>query len=659
MMLCSTRWMRTAAAAAIAVSAGCGGDDGGGSDIPAACNPLGAGVACMMPWPSAAYLREDPTTATGLRVDLPPDAMPVNIDDIAIDPAPWNRFDGFGVAAPMLAAFDTGVSADGLPTHRAPEASLAPDSPIVVLNMDTGERALVFAEPDMNAEHPEERALIIRPLERLAPGARYAVAIRQSVKAADGSPLPIPPAFAALVAGESFDHPLMAKLAPRYDAIFAALEADGVPRDDLVLAWDFVTASDDSITFDNLTMRDAALPLIGDQGQNLSFDATELPVSAPERVYRLLTGTYEVPMFLTDGERDASVLARDDTGAPELVGMGEANFSAVIPQCVQTAELPVPVIVFGHGLFGNAQDYIDDRFLQQVAQDNCVVIVGGDFIGLTDRQVAAVAYAMNDLNKGAGISEKLQQSIINFIALARIVRGPFRTSDEFKVDGAEIIDPERVYYYGASLGGIMGGVYMSYEPDIELGVLGVAGGPWSLLYERSLAWPPLRVAMKGAYDRNPFDYQQNIALMGWAFEKIDPIATAHRVIADPLPGSSPKQLLVYATIGDTLVNNAASWTLARSLKLPVCGPSLMVPYGLVEEQAPAENGLTIYDEGVEPLPPDTNVAPDEDNGTHSDVNERAAVQRQVTHFFDFREVVNECKLDGAPAPCVCATGACD
>jgi hypothetical protein len=153
-----------------------GDEDGGGGEgaIADECNPLG-GATCLMPWPSSAYLEADESTATGFRVGLPIEGMPKNGDNIVVDPAPWNRFDGFSPSGAMLAAFEGGVSADGLPSHTDPAASLAGDSPVVVLNMDTGDRALVFAEVDMNVEDETLRPLIIRPLERLAAGARYAV----------------------------------------------------------------------------------------------------------------------------------------------------------------------------------------------------------------------------------------------------------------------------------------------------------------------------------------------------------------------------------------------------------------------------------------------------------------------------------------------------
>jgi len=635
----------------------CGGNDTG---IPDACNPMG-GVACLMPWPSSIYLTEA-DTATGYQVDLPLEAMPTSLDERTVDPALLNDYDGFPVAAPMLVAFDTGVSAEGLPPHTDPGASLEADSSVVVVDMNTGNRVMIFAEPDMNAAYPEERALVIRPLERLVGGHRYAVAVRKSVKAADGSDLPIPEGFEAVLADGSFGHPLFGKAKARYEEIFAALEADGVSRDDLVVAWDFVAASDEFLTRDVLTMRALALPEIGEQGEKLSFEAEDNEKEVednPDRLYRFLIGTYDVPTFLDLGEADPSILVRDADRLPTLNGVGTANFSALIPKCVETATLPLPVILFGHGLFGDAEDSLESGLLQRVSQDNCAVVVGGDYIGLTGRQVATVAFAMNDINKAPGITEKLAQSIINFIALGRIIRGPFRESDYFKYEGNEIIDPTRVYYFGASLGGNMGGAFMAYDPDITLGVLGVAGGPWSLLFERSLAWPPLRVAMKGSYAANPWDYQQNLAFLGMLFEKVDLITTAHRVINDPLPDTPPKQIFHYMAMGDSLVTNISSDVFNRTLGIPVTGPSLRTPYGALEEEVPVPSATTIYDEGVEPWPPLTNVAPEDDSGTHGDVHERPALLRQLTHFLFEAEVVNECKVGGNPAPCICDTGACD
>jgi hypothetical protein len=641
-------------------------DDGDGAAIADECNPLG-GATCLMPWPSSAYLEEDSSTATGFRVGLPDEAMPTNVDNIAVDPAPWNRFDGFSPSGAILAEFESGVSAEGLPSHTDPAASLAADSPVVVLNMDTGDRALVFAEVDMNVADATQRALIIRPLERLAGGARYAVGIRRGVRAADGKPLERPAGFQSLLDGDELDHPRFARLAERSEDVLSALEADGVPRDDLVLAWDFVTASDESMTADLMAMREQALPVMGEAGANLTFTAEQLDGGDPALVHRLLTGTHDAPNFLTNGEEDDSLLRRGADGAggpghpgqPELGGTYPANFTAIIPRCVRNRPLPIPALLFGHGLFGTGQSYAENDLLQGVANDNCVVILAGDWIGLTDRQLPSAVVSANDLNRSHAMVEKLAQSVINFIALEQIVRGPMADAPEFRLGNRRIIDPERVYFFGASLGGIMGGTFMAYDPFIERGALGVPGAAWSLLIERSYAWNALSLAANSSYlDRR--ESQILIALLTWSMERWDPITTAPRVLDDPLPGTPPKQLLLYEGVNDCLVSNLSSEMLARTLGVPVTEPSVKVPYGLEGATEPVPSGFTIYDEKREPAVPETNVPPAEDNGTHSGVNENPAVLRQVIGFVLDGEVVHECRdAAGDPAPCDCTTGACE
>ena len=93
------------------LAAGCGGDS---LEVAAECNPLGAGTSCMMPWPSSAYLEEDSSTATGFRLAIPIEAMPINVNKYPVDPAPLNRWDGFSPSGPILASFPNGVSATGL-----------------------------------------------------------------------------------------------------------------------------------------------------------------------------------------------------------------------------------------------------------------------------------------------------------------------------------------------------------------------------------------------------------------------------------------------------------------------------------------------------------------------------------------------------------------
>jgi hypothetical protein len=147
------RLIAVAALATLACS-----DDSSTSDIPAECNPLD-GTTCMLPWPSAAYEVADPSTPTGVRLALPAEAMPVNIDGIAVDPAPYNRFDGFPPSAPVIVVAANGFSGTGLPRTREPRGVAGCRLADRLWNMDTHERAPFFAEIDQNVADPTKRAL--------------------------------------------------------------------------------------------------------------------------------------------------------------------------------------------------------------------------------------------------------------------------------------------------------------------------------------------------------------------------------------------------------------------------------------------------------------------------------------------------------------------
>jgi pimeloyl-ACP methyl ester carboxylesterase len=613
-----------------------------------------------LPWPSQTYTAQDPSTATQVRLDLPADGMPVNTPGVPVDPVRFNaRWDGFSPTGPMLAMFPGGVSSEGLPSFKNPDDSLAAGSPIVVLDLDRGERAAFFAEVDQNVVDVPSRALVIRPLVRLHEKTHYAVAIRNTVKSADGSPLPVSPGFAALRDGTSFDHPRFAAMAARAPELFDKLAAAGVAKADLVLAWDFTTASDDMLRGDLTAMRTAALPAIGERGAKLTFTATDQSPS-PDSYPKGLLGTFQSPNFLTGGEGPGSVMQRGADGKPELHGLRDAQFAAIIPACVRTQPLPRPTVIFGHGLFGSASELLDDGFVADLAEGSCIVIIAGDFIGLTSRQLATAAAGVSDLNRGAEVTEKLAQSIIDFMALESIARGPMAASPQFQIGGSPVIDPTNTYYVGGSLGGIMGNVLMAYDPNLVRGVLAVPGGNWSMLIERSNAWTLLKGIIQGAY-QDPEVYQLDIALFGMGFEPYDPITTAAHVIKDPLFGNPVKNILMWYSIGDCLVSNITTEMVARTMGIDMIGPSVKLPWGLTLQTGAQGNGIVVLDDHPTPLPPDTNEPPAKDNGTHAGINRKPAALRMVESFLlpPTQAAVDGCTLAGSPAACDCATGACD
>jgi hypothetical protein len=144
-----------------------------------------------------------------------------------------------------------------------------------------------------------------------------------------------------------------------------------------------------------------------------------------------------------------------------------------------------------------------------------------------------------------------------------------------------------------------------------------------------------------------------------SLEPYDPMTTAAHVTKDPLLGNPVKNVLIWYALGDCLVTNIATEMLVREMGLDVIGPSVRSPWGTTTKPGPLANGVTIFDAHPTPLPPETNAPPEQDNGTHVGINREPAALRAVKSFLFDHEAANPCMLGGAPAPCDCATGACD
>ena len=289
---------------------------------------------------------------------------------------------------------------------------------------------------------------------------------------------------------------------------------------------------------------------------------------------------------------------------------------------------------------------------------SCFVVIAGDFIGLTNRELQLVVLAVNDLNRGSQLSEKLAQSVIDFISLEHAVRNVMAKSPMFALNGSAIIDPAKTFYVGGSLGGIMGNTFMAYDPNLTKAVLAVPGGVWSMLFERSTAWLPLGGAAIGAYE-DPSAYPMIVAILGMAMEPYDPITTAAHVIKNPMPGTPLKRIIMWEAIGDCLVGNMTTEMVAREMGIDLLGPTIKTPWRMAVNPGPLSNALYILDEKEPKLTNDTNVPPSGDNGTHAGINSRPALLRLTEDFLINDKIEATCKLNNVAVPCDCTTGACE
>jgi len=595
--------------------------------VAAECEGLDA-EACLLPWPSSRYLVDDPDTITGYRVAIPPGAMPVNIDGIGVDPQAWNTWDGFSPMSTVLAQLPVRIDATPLVSWRELERSLGDESPTVLLDVTTGERVAHFAEIEESEETaPDLTTLYVRPAARLSEDHDYVVAIRRLTDTA-GSPVVPFERFRALRDGdETPDTALEDRRARMEGAVFGPLAAAGVAREELILAWDFHTASGESAWGDLVAMRDDAFAMAGEGGLGCTITETD---EAPEdpRLARIVEGTFTVPSYLGDGGR----IARDAAGVPVRTGTVEAPFVAAIPVSVADALSaggePVRVVAYGHGLFSDRTEALRE-FMVETADTYPMVVVATDFDGLTGADAISTAAALTELSSFTSVVDTIAQSMIAHLLLPRTFAGACAADDALRIDSSPVADPSQLYYYGNSQGAILGTALAALSPDVERWVLGVGGISYPIMMPRSTHWPLLSGVLSAGYD-DALDRQLLMVMFAHQWSRVEGAAFAPHLLRDPLPGSTTTRVLYQVGLNDAQTPNVASEIAARTIGLPQLSSSAREVHGL-ESVDSAESAFVYFDFGAPELPVGTE-RPAGDTDTHEALRRDPGAQAQIDAF---------------------------
>lgn len=594
------------------------------------CHPLGGETDCALPWPSTRFMTADATTATGYRVLLPETLLPIGPEGVHMSPARMNQRDGFSPASTLIAHFAGDVAKEQLPPETDPEQSLAATSTVQLLNATTGQRVLLFAELDGNAYNPLDRSLLIRPLVRLEPSTRYIVVVR-NLRDTSGAPIVNQP-FEALKRNQVTTPNLVAEV-EKYREIFATIEQSGVAKSDLTLAWDFRTGSDEQVLANLLKMRDEALPAW--ESEKLGYDV-EQTAESDDQLWFELKGTFDVPSYLVDDSDDA-ILQLDTNGLP--VRRGTQKFPLVIhvPRCAETATAPLPIMVFGHGLFGQAESEMSSGYQKRVKQELCMVQIGTDWIGLSIADAAAaLTVVIPDFTKFPRISDRLQQAQLNFLVLARLGARLLKDDPRLKVGDRAIVDGNEIYYYGISQGGIEGGTLLALSPDVQRGVLNVGAGVYSLMLLRSSNFTDFKFLLNSSYGTQR-EQQLLLSLTQSYWDYSDPVTFAPYVRKKPLPNLDGTKLparpmILQEAIGDSQVPNLATRLMARTYELPLLIPSPQAVPQLATTGPNVDAAYVQWDIEPMPLQPPGNVPPEVDNQAHGRIRKIPQLVEQLRRF---------------------------
>lgn len=622
------------------------------SAAPAGCESLGQ-PACLLPFPSDAFTVSDTSTATGRRVSLSDTSTPRNAADQPIDPAEWNRNDGFSPGGPILVQVPgLDVARTGLAPVTDIGASLAQDSPIVLLNAETGERAPYWAELDANATTPEQQLLIIRPAVNLEHSTRYVVALRE-MKDAAGRTLAAPKAFATYVNGEPAD-----PKDPRRQAMkrmLAELTVAGVKRNDLYLAWDFTVASSQNLTGRMLHMRDDAFARLGENAP--AFTITGVTPTPSPGIARRVTGTVTVPKYLAGpGGPGSRLNDPDQDGRPDASGTLSADLVCEVPTRVLAADgtvTPGQASLYGHGLLGRPTE-IGAGNVRDMAREHGYVFCATSWIGMAAEDIPYTARIMQDFGRFPALPDRVQQSMLNFLYVGRAMIHPdgLGADPAFQgADGSSLFGLDRgLVYDGNSQGGIIGGALTAVAQDFTRAVLGVPGMNYSTLLNRSVDFDPFQRILDQSYP-SKLDQQLVLALAQMLWDRAETNGYAHHMTDDPLPGTPAHRVLLHVAFGDHQVAPVTAEVLARTIGAPVHRPVVAPGWSTDVETAwsiptmryPQEgSGLVVWNAGITPAPPATNLPPRAGVDPHSFPRSQSAARVQKATFLGTGAIIDVC-----------------
>lgn len=627
------------------------------------CDPIAPG-SCMLPWPNDYFARPDAATNTGERVNMKPSQVPANVRGKRIDTSQTNRSDGFSPGSTLMVQIPgVDIDASGFPTLADMDRNDAPisDQPVVLVDTETGQTVPTWTELDEHAPYddPDEQLLLIHPVRNLTDGHRYVVAL-QNLKDTAGDTIPAPPVFAAYRDGASYRVGGFDQRRESMDEVISTVEARGVPRDGLYLAWDFTVASTPNITGRLLHMRDDAFDRLGDAAP--TFEVTDVESGTRDGIDRVVEGTFEVPNYLTGDGGPGSAFHENSAGLPTRNGTVQAQFRCVVPTAALTE--PARASLYGHGLFGSLREVTAGN-VQDMAAEHDMVFCGTLWTGMSEDDLITAAGILGDLSGFPKLADPLQQGVLNFLFLARLMKlDPGLGADPaFQNDaGDSVIAPGHVYYDGNSQGGIEGGVVMAVSTDITRGVLGVPGMNYpSLLLPRSTDFTQFELIMEPAYP-SQLDRMLGLAVIQLQWDRGEPDGYANHMTTDPLPGTPEHQVLLQVALGDHQVTDYAADTEARTIGAKAYCPAFepdRVPdtrllWGIeCIPSFPYDGSAIVYFDSGADLPVLANTLPPEGRDPHSDPRSDRAAREQKSAFLQpdaQSRVIDVCGGDPCRAP---------
>ncbi|HEX7315182.1 MAG TPA: Ig-like domain-containing protein [Pyrinomonadaceae bacterium] len=593
------------------------------------------------PFPSDRFTVPDPSQRTNLRVNLPSPNCATNPSDCQ-DVALLNQLDGFNTQPRISIPFDGAI-----------DPSTVTSQTVFILRIGDLSDPADFHPRTIGINQvvwdPATLTLFVQSDEHLTQDTGYLLVVTDGVRDATGDPVEASEAFARFRHELNFGQTKDPQLKLYRKTLITTLNENVLsnfapalsPRD--IVAASFFTTGSVTATLEKIRdqIKSAPAPSVnfnlGSSGQRTVFPLStvlgilyRLQVSTtgplppgsfvptpalqvvPGSVGSVAFGKFSALNFETSGAFIPQVPTR--TGTPSVQSTQDIYFNLFIPAGPRPAN-GWPVAIFGHG-FGDNKNNSPFAVASVLAARGIATLsinaVGHGFgpagtltVSTTSgpvvlpgggRGVDQNGNALIDSTEGLfatgaqrdiGARDGLQQTAADLMQVVRAVQGGVDVDG----NGSVALDANRVYYFGQSLGGIYGTVFLGIEPDVRAGVPNVPGGTLTDISRLSQTFQPLLGAFLATRvpslinvgglafnDNTPLRnqpplvntvpgaiaIQAYIDVSNWLGQAGDSVSWTPFIRKSPLEGQAAKGVIVQFARGDKTVPNPTTTALIRS-----------------------------------------------------------------------------------------------
>ena len=540
-----------------------------------------------------------------------------------------STMDGFGTASAIYFPLGGTVHMDSLPED--PEASTREGSSAFLLDAQPGSARFGERHPIEVGFINETDTLVLlpQPGRPLNESTRYVAVVTKAVTGETGR-LRASKDFQAIYGSGDATNPQLERARELYAECLDLVvgQPDVESLDDIAVATVFTTQA---VTGDLLTIHEIVEGLdppqasfaeyvyagqetldrlLGDPDEHLPGWDNPGGI-AHDRIGLVAIGRYPSPKFQSPDlgglkgllSPDDDRFVRGGDGRPLLQVMEEIDFTIAVPEQPPAGPSGYPVIIYQHG-FGGSMASIFNVVNEMAGAGYVTVAI--DAVGHGNRygecspdfhsnfdhgtiEPDGFADWESDLWKSLGffkgflnilaIRDNFRQTVVDQLQLVRLLTNP---DLDLSAIGSPPIDTDSIYYLGESLGGIMGSLFLSLEPRVEIGALNVAGGilAGSLLVNSAAIGSDNHGLLKALFGLNPdlvfdrFDPYINLAQM--IIDPGDSVNYVGHIIHDPLVGPEgpmpPKNVLQIEVILDEWVPNPSNEALAAAMGIELLEP---------------------------------------------------------------------------------------